>query len=721
MTTPIDANVFLNLFPPHERDSIRSLLLSPQDPNAESRLDRILESIPDELEMKIASSTGKISSQEHNEMLKGLQADLLRLFQIYGELDQASASHERRSRSLISELKWKLNTLEDRVSHIERWVERSEGEGAPILIDARRPLPKDEKAKDPETGQPIGDSSYAKQDIAVGEAVLPVSSDNDRIRSKGGGQTSHLVWIRQSGGLPVEGDKNLSFALDGREDTAWWARHISLAPVRDPEATGIEEGVSCVLDLVFESTGPLSELIITPFGPMGVEILKVECFERETDSEPIQPLWVGDQNLSPKPLKAPFAATKTVRLSGFGESVQRVRLTLGQRHSRIKELPRERLQNIVEKGVMPDPIISNWAESRGLSVTSEDKEERQEDRIVVYEYLYGIKNIRALSRTYRPRGVIVTDPIRTSRHLEEVSLQITHDPIDSKEGELGTRSSIRCYILAYGRAIPILPRIVNGEKNLRVENVPVEFKGLGIAEVPFPIDLSRASEFRLYEEDRLINPAHYFLESRRILFTNYRRGLKYWASYTVPDSPTNGTFIDLTQLGFTPQEHVERFAPSFDVSSSGGRVIELSRDPYIDISRIKDPDFDPNGSYRPIEVALIGSFPHTSLSQIKIEDPRGMDDPSNPKEPYVSNQTDYLTGIRRILLPYSGGRRIYSFRQDGRKLIFADPLEGVTIEVRYHTLIDSIRVAAVMERRADAEPTETHRLREIVLRPRYSV
>lgn len=97
-----------------------------------------------------------------------------------------------------------------------------------------------------------------------------------------------------------------------------------------------------------------------------------------------------------------------------------------------------------------------------------------------------------------------------------------------------------------------------------------------------------------------------------------------------------------------------------------------------------------------------------------------MDDPSNPKEPYVSNQTDYLTGIRRMLIPYSEERRIYSFRQDGRKLYFADPLEGITIEVRYQTLVDSIRIAAVMERRSDASPTETHRLREIIVRPRYS-
>src|SRR5690606_35784993 len=130
--------------------------------------------------------------------------------------------------------------------------------------------------------------------------------------------------------------------------------NISMAPVRDPEATGIEEGVSCVLDLVFESTGPLTELIITPFGPMGVEILKVECFERETDSEPIQPLWAGNQDISPRPLRGPIAATEPIRLSGFGESVQRVRLTLGQRHFRIREIPREELQDIVEKGALPD-------------------------------------------------------------------------------------------------------------------------------------------------------------------------------------------------------------------------------------------------------------------------------------------------------------------------------------------------------------------------------
>lgn len=720
MTTPINPDVFLNLFPPHERESIRSVLLSPNGTDGESRLDRILEAIPETLEMKVASNTGKISSQEHNEMLRGLQADLLRLFQIYGELDQAAASHERRSRSLVSDLKWRLSALEDRVTHLERWVEKSEGEGAPIIIDARRTLPRDERARDGETGALVGEANYAKQDIAVGEVVLPIASDNDRIRSKAGGQTSHLVWISQAGGLPLEGDTNLEFALDGREDTAWWARHISMAPVRDPEATGIEEGVSCVLDLVFESTGPLTELIITPFGPMGVEILKVECFERETDSEPIQPLWVGNQDISPKPLRGPIAATEPIRLSGFGESVQRVRLTLGQRHFRIREIPREELQDIVEKGALPDPSITQWAESRGLSVPTDDGDENQNERVVVYEYLYGIKNIKALARTYRPRGVIVTEPIRTARHLEEVSLQISHEPIESKD-ESGVRSSIRFYILAYGRAIPILPRIVNGEKNLRVENIPVEFKGLGVGKVPFPIDTSRSSEFKLYEEDQLIHPAHYTLGSDHVIYTNYRPELRYWASYVVPDTVENGTFVDLTRLGLTPQEHIERFPPSFDVSSSGGRVIELSRDPYIDINRIKDPDFDPNGSYRPIEVTLIGSFPHTSLNQIRIEDPRGMDDPSNPEEPYVSNQTDYLTGIRRMLIPYSEERRIYSFRQDGRKLYFADPLEGITVEVRYQTLVDSIRIAAVMERRADASPTETHRLREIIVRPRYSI
>lgn len=711
--TPLDPQTFISLFREEERAAVEALLLRPRNGSSPNRLDRVIETIPDKPVMQVAPNTGKISHTAHNEMLQGLHTDLLRLFQIYGELDQAIESHNVRTQSLLQDLNNQIDALERRVKYMERWVKRGEGEGAPIEIELESDNGAHATVRDPEFNKAIDESDLLKSVPATRELVLPVISESNRIRQAGGTTTAQLVWIRQDGGYPIEGKERLELALDGRNDTAWWARHISLAPVRDKAATGLEEGVSTTLDLIFESPGPVSELIISPFGPTGIHVISIECYTKEDDPVPNLPLWVGEPGENPEPLRKPFTAIRPFAVYGLNDSVKRIRLKIGQSHYRMRRISRLDLLDPDSLSVKLPPEILEWAEARNIDVPSPNEHEL-DDEIIVYEYLYGIRSIEAVTRTYKQRGVFISRPIETERQIEQVSIQVNYDKSTS------LNSSIRFYVLAHGRAVPIVPKVVNEESNWRVEFYPVTFRGLGVADLPFPIDPNRVDELVLYEEDRIVPPREYIISNNQIAYTRYRTGLKYWVSYYVyPDEEVGGLVVDLTKLGIEPSEQTILFPPDMNKSSSGGRVIELPKEPYIDLRKVVEPGFNPNGAYRPIEVALIGSFPGIETNRITMVNPADLPDPNKPDFPYVANVTDYVGGTRRLLLPYSEDRKIYSFRQEGRKLIFGDPLDGITIEVKYRTLIDHIRIAAVMEQTRSTTLFHSPRLQEILIRPRY--
>lgn len=693
---------FLKLFPADEQELIRPLLTRATVDAGETRYERILAALEVEPLMKPAPSTGKISSQAHNDMLQGLHADLLRLFQVYGELDQSLAAHEHRTWSLISEIKAQLASLESRIDLVRSWARRPAGEGAPIVLDLGGGS-RSRADRDPELLHPV--HHRMRFDSVFGEATLPIASQIDRLRSSSGGRTAQLFLLSQDGGFPVEGRQGLEHPIDGRDDTAWWSRQVSRSPVKDPEATGMPEGVSATLELTFESAGPVTELMITPFGPSGIDVLSVVCYNEKGD--PIRPVWVGEEKDA---VYKPFYADKPFVLHGpafdtYG--IKAIRIRIGQRHARLRELV---CSDDAEKA---DPGIVQWAKTRGLILP--DRANAPQTTQLLYEYLYGIRSIEAYARTYHPRAVYISDPITTRKPLDQFSIEIEHEPTEA----YGQRaSSLRLYALIDGRQIPILPRKVNGKENRKAEMVPLQFAVDGRAALPFAHRVG--GEFELYEDGDPVPYMFFEVDAHEIRFPQFKPSSVYWASYDVADGPGSGLTLDVTQLGIAPKERLERFAPSLHTPSGTGRVIELSHEPWIDVSKINKIDFDPNQDYRPIDVTLIGSFPDTKLTRIRMEDASQFDDPTRPDHPIVQNVTDYLSGIRRMMIPYDAERKIYSFRQEGNKLIFADPLPHATIEVKYHTLVDSVRIAAVLERNGNARSSQTDRIRKISVHPRYA-
>lgn len=689
---------FLRLFPAEERELVHALLVQPQRDVSETRYERILAALETGPRMQVAPSTGKISSAAHNAMLQGLHEDLLRLFQIYGELDQAFASHERRAWSLLGELSIKLAAIEARIEQVRRWARRPDGEGMPIILDLRSSGTPD---TDPERPYPVQHRMQYHE--SLGAMTLPVASQVDRLRSRAGGRTAQLYLLSQDGGFAVEGREGLDYVLDGRNDTAWWARHVSRSPVKDVEATGLEEGVSSTLELVFESAGPVTELMLTPFGPSGIDVLSVVCYDDR--GRQAGPAWVGEDDA----LYAPFYADKPFALYGPRngyENVKSIRLRIGQRHARLRDLIDENADDPL------DPELRAWAEARGLMAPSNQRQASVP--LLVYEYLYGIRSLEVWARTYRPRAVYVSPPITTQRPLDQLAVEVDYEPVTAY-GE--PASSLRLYLLVHGKQIPILPRRNGDAETRRAEMVPLTFAADGTAALPFPY--RTGGTFRLYEDGERIAPALYEAYPDKVVYPQFKPGGTYWAAYDVADGPDNGMSVDIASLGIVPQEIVERFPPPVHAASDAGRVVTLSREPWIDLNKITSVDFDPNRDYRPVEVTLIGAFPDTDATRIRMEDPSRFSDPNNPDYPIVQNVTDYLSGVRRMMIPYSSGRKIYSFRQEGNRLVFADPLPHATIEVKYYTLVDSVRIAAVMERSPLAGASQTPRLRRISVHPRY--
>jgi hypothetical protein len=88
---------------------------------------------------------------------------------------------------------------------------------------------------------------------------------------------------------------------------------------------------------------------------------------------------------------------------------------------------------------------------------------------------------------------------------------------------------------------------------------------------------------------------------------------------------------------------------------------------------------------------------------------------------HTYNQTNYLTMSKDILIPHDTSHKTYDYRHDGRDIVFAQSWPaGSKITAEYYTMVNEIRVKAILRRVVPGFESFTPVIKEYSLRVRAS-
>lgn len=335
--------------------------------------------------------------------------------------------------------------------------------------------------------------------------------------------------------------------------------------------------------------------------------------------------------------------------------------------------------------------------------------------VTKYEYVYGLKDLQIRGKEYAPKSIYVSKPVEVEGNVMQVSLKAVeeHPLFSSLTGEAATRQTSIEYYISYVNDPTsedwhaILPE---GQTDIKSELLM--FDNARLATLRFPALTISTPPPKVYKDG---------IEFSDWAFTGGGTGVQLLvdrnpdAIYTIDYIPNNEIIdpwtIDIYQRGIKTVTVTDVFPNG----TNHNKTVILSKYPYIryDIVNGVSGTFDPNGTYRPIQVKLTNARiagPNRSVIQEVLPY-----DSTTTQAAYTLNITDYKTKQWKAPRPYStvtGSQyKAFEYWNESNKLYFSETFNksdiltnqelnhgDAQIEVTYECLVSNFRVKIILRR-----------------------
>lgn len=329
--------------------------------------------------------SGRISSHPYNDNLEEIHFDLQTLFQASNSINRLLTNNQQLSRSLLSEIRKKINTLESKISRYYLIFQNKSSSVDGIYEQFQTPeyTETDENVlallRKDRRGQSV-DPVYTAENSA-GSLHLSTSNAFDRLRTADGASIASIRVRNRVGPVATNNQHTVNFAIDGSNDT-FWAETVL---VDEPIIQDIEnlwshdyhdypkEGAICELEIDLNGLTTVSEIQFDPYCAYPLEIVSIHGYESE-DSDANMYELISPNHENPKQ-----RSQKSVSLMSFqfpSVDVSKIRILLRQENY-VKEqffVNKDEQNNMElwEKMASAEQLVRDYKEP-GETVASLDK------------------------------------------------------------------------------------------------------------------------------------------------------------------------------------------------------------------------------------------------------------------------------------------------------------------------------------------------------------
>jgi hypothetical protein len=341
---------------------------------------------------------------------------------------------------------------------------------------------------------------------------------------------------------------------------------------------------------------------------------------------------------------------------------------------------------------------------------------------IIYEYVYGIKDIAILDKQYEKSSVFVSKPYQVEGNVMQVALNTKEEhPVFYTDENLQPRHTSTEYYVTHTlnptieQWYSILPeeqRLVLGEYLL--------FDDTKRARLRFPCNTNKT--VNIYCDGVRLDPDDwsFMLNGSGDYQIYISRNFNSHAYYTIDYYPDNSIrdpwTVDFQKLGAKPLQYINKDGVSgqiFEGTNHNG-MVELEFYPYIDYDTINNtPSYNPNTSaYKPLQIILEDAkiiAPNKTVHTV-VEPYNGV---VVAGKAYTKNVTDYNdTEKEYILKPYDAiTYPFFEYYQKGRRIYFSETFNksqlivnngichgNANIRIQYQYLVSNVRTKAILRR-----------------------
>lgn len=340
----------------------------------------------------------------------------------------------------------------------------------------------------------------------------------------------------------------------------------------------------------------------------------------------------------------------------------------------------------------------------------------KQTELVKYEYIYGIKDLKAKGTEYAEKSIYVSKPIDIPGNIMQVSLTAVEDhPVfNSASGESAERQTSVEYYVSYVENptqedwYAILPE---DQKTVKCELLI--FDNARTATLRFPALTFEPTT--VYKDGIKFDDWSFTAGATQIQLLSERdAAAKYTIDYTPNAEIDDPWTVDIAQKGLKIARQVDLFPNG----TNHNKTLNLTKYPYVNMETINlDGDWDANTGYRPILVTLknanIAGPDRTTLKEVlpKSGDPT--------QKVYTYNITDYKTKEWKVPKAYNLAKdslyTVFEYWHEADKLYFSETFNkseimtnqefnhgNAEVQVEYDYLVSNFRVKMIFRRNGPA-------------------
>ncbi|SFJ65773.1 hypothetical protein SAMN02799624_05416 [Paenibacillus sp. UNC496MF] len=292
---------FLLTMPDTQRKKLMELLeikqqegLIKSDYELKAELDRLMaqlnqyKGVPT---FKARHQTGKTNSADYNSSLDEIAFDLMTLFSASGQIDQIITDNHQLSRSMLAELKKKVQMLDSQVERYKLIMQNTDGfvEGVHEQFQAQQYTETDSEAlallRKDRYGQYLADKYQGE--IVADRLQLASYETIDQLKNPYGRKLADIRVVNRTGDMATNPEHPVDYAIDGSLESYWAEVVLSDEPITH-DISDIwthdytdypKDGAMTEIEIKLSGLTTVSEIQFDPYCAYPLEIVAVHGYE----------------------------------------------------------------------------------------------------------------------------------------------------------------------------------------------------------------------------------------------------------------------------------------------------------------------------------------------------------------------------------------------------------------------------------------------------------